>query len=227
MLQPRESSSRSPAFPAREARGPHTGGRSIAWRLGVSRASPAKARVSQVAIEFTIGAEESHKIGEVGAHRIRRWLDSTFRFRIDRSIYDLDADGNPYPMMRLAQLTKVDPETGDALGPRFERFDLRGMLLDEDGIPGRILFVECKDYSEARQQGTLYDEYLAVCYSGFVKAGRDVEGPPDMEFMWATTHPLPRPDTRRLRQLNRSRRRASSILTASATNPSRCRSPSN
>jgi len=148
------------------------------------------ASLSAVAIEFTIGAEESHKIGEVGAYRIRRWLDSTFRFRIDRSIYDLDAHGDPYPMMRLPQLAKIDPQTGDAVGRRFERFDLRGMLLNEDGTPGRILFVECKDYSEAGQQGALYDEYLAVCYSGFVKAGHDVEAPPDMEFMWATTHPF-------------------------------------
>jgi hypothetical protein len=65
-----------------------------------------------VAIEFSVGAEETHKIGEEGAYRIRRWLDSTFRFRIDRSIYDLDADGNPYPMMRLQQLPRRDPESG-------------------------------------------------------------------------------------------------------------------
>lgn len=143
-----------------------------------------------MAIEFSIGAEENHKIGELGAHRIRRWLDSTFRFRIDRSIYDVDADGNPYPMMRLPQLTRVDPDTNEVVGRRFERFDLRGMLLDENGVPGRILFVECKDYSDAGKQGTLYDEYLSVCYSGFVKQGEDLGAPPDCEFMWATTHPF-------------------------------------
>lgn len=143
-----------------------------------------------MAIEFTVGAEETHKIGEVGAYRIRRWLDSTFRFRIDRSIYDLDGDGNPYPMMRLPQLSQRDPQDGQLIDGRFERFDLRGMLLDENGTPGRILYIECKDYSQAGQQPALYDEYLAVCYSGFVKLGRDVSAPPDMEFMWATTHPF-------------------------------------
>lgn len=143
-----------------------------------------------MAIEFTVGAEETHKIGEMGAHRIRRWLDSTFRFRIDRSIYDVDRDGNPFPMMRLPQLTKTDPDTGDLVGRRFERFDLRGMLLDENGAPGRLLFVECKDYSGSGKQAALYDEYLVVCYSGFVKGSQDVEGPLDMEFMWATTHPF-------------------------------------
>lgn len=143
-----------------------------------------------VAIEFSVGAEETHKIGEVGAYRIRRWLDSTFRFRIDRSIYDLDREGKPYPMMRLPQLTKADPETGEPVGRSYERFDLRGMLLDENGVPGRTLLVECKEYSDAGNQGALYDEYLAVCYSGFVKMSLDVDAPTDMEFMWATTHPF-------------------------------------
>lgn len=143
-----------------------------------------------MAIEFTVGAEETHKIGEVGAYRIRRWLDSTFRFRIDRSIYDLDADGNPYPMMRLPQLPRRTAETDQLIDGCFERFDLRGMLLNENGAPGRMLYVECKDYSQAGKQPELYDDYLAVCYSGFVKLANDVAAPPDIEFMWATTHPF-------------------------------------
>lgn len=143
-----------------------------------------------VAIEFAVGAEETHKIGEKGAYRIRQWLDSTFRFRIDRSVYDLDSDGNPYTSMRLPQLPRVNEETGEVTTGQFERFDLRGFLLDENGQPGRTLWVECKQYSAAGDQGPLYDEYLAVCYSGFVKRSQDVAGPPDWEFMWATTHPF-------------------------------------
>ena len=60
-----------------------------------------------MAIKFTIGAEETHKIGEEGAKRIRRWLDSTYRFRIDQTIYDLDPNGQPYPKLRVPQLTKT------------------------------------------------------------------------------------------------------------------------
>lgn len=142
-----------------------------------------------MAIEFSVGAEEIHKIGEEGAYRIRRWLDSTFRFRIDRSVHDLDADGNPYPMMRLPQLPRRNAD-GELTSGHFERFDLRGMLLDANGQPGRTLWVECKEYSSAGNQGTLYDEYLAVCYSGFVKSGQDVQAPPDWDFMWVTTHPF-------------------------------------
>lgn len=159
-----------------------------------------------MAIEFTVGAEETHKIGEEGAYRIRRWLDSTFRFRIDRSIYDLDVDGNPYPMMRLPQLPRRDAGSGDTVAGCFERFDLRGMLLDADGQPGRILWVECKEYSAAGGQRALYDEYLAVCYSGFVKAGQDVGAPPDMEFMWATTHPFAQTAYMQLTTADRIRR---------------------
>jgi hypothetical protein len=111
------------------------------------------------------------------------------RFRIDQSIYDLDQDGNPYPKLRLPQLTKTGND-GEPIGRTFERFDLIGALLDEKGVPGQTLYVECKEYSQAGDQGKLYDEYLAVCYSGFVKQSRELQAPADVEFMWATTHPF-------------------------------------
>jgi hypothetical protein len=133
-----------------------------------------------VGIEYTVGAEELHKIGELGAKRVRRWLDGTTRFRIDRSVYDLGVDGEPPMQLRVPQL--VDE--------RFERFDLVGQTLDETGKPQRVLLVECKEYSSAGNQGVLYDEYLAVCYSAMVKMSREVGGLPDYEFMWATTHPF-------------------------------------
>ncbi len=118
-------------------------------------------------------------MGEEGAKRVRTWLDATYRFRIDQSIYDLGPDGNPYPKLRVPQLDD-----------RFERFDLIGALLGDDGKSGRSVYVECKDYSGAHDQSTLYDEYLAVCYSAFVKISSAVAAPADIEFMWATTHPF-------------------------------------
>lgn len=142
-----------------------------------------------MAIKFSIGAEEAHKIGEVGAKRMRRWLDYTYRFRVDQTIYDLDLLGKPYPKLRLPQLTKTDDD-GEPVGRTFERFDLIGTILDESGTSGRTLYVECKEYSQAGDQGTAYDEYLAVCYSGFVKLSSLVAAPADVEFMWATTHPF-------------------------------------
>jgi hypothetical protein len=132
-----------------------------------------------VAIEFKIGGEEIQKLGEEGVDRTRSWLDSTYRFRIDHTAYDLDFDGKPLTKVRVPQLNG-----------RFERFDLVGYCLDERGKPGRDIYVECKQYSSAGSQESLYDEYLAVCYSAFVKLGDGVSAPPSLEFMWATTHPF-------------------------------------
>jgi hypothetical protein len=137
-----------------------------------------------MAIEFTIGGEEPHKIGEEGAKRIRTWLDSTYRFRVDQTIYDLDPQGQPYPKLRVPQLVKA------GAAERFERFDLIGARLDANGRSGRTIYVECKEYNAAGSQGPLYDEYLAVCYSAFVRISTLVAAPADADFMWATTHPF-------------------------------------
>jgi hypothetical protein len=133
-----------------------------------------------MAIEYSLGAEELHKIGEHGAKRIRTWLDSTCRFRIDHSIYDLDPQGNPYSHLGVPQLEEN----------RFERFDLVGMMLGEDARPGRTIYIECKEYSSAGNQATQYKEYLAVCYSAFVALSEPIGAPADVEFMWATSHPF-------------------------------------
>jgi hypothetical protein len=142
-----------------------------------------------MAIVFKTGAEENHVIGAQGAKKIRRWLDSTYRFKISQTIYDLSPTGEPYPKLRVPQLVRT-PVDGSGSEERFERFDLVGSVLDENGGTGNTLYVECKNYSEAGNQGTLYDEYLAVCYSAFVRWSRQVDAPMDVEFMWATTHPF-------------------------------------
>lgn len=73
---------------------------------------------------------------------------------------------------------------------KFERFDLIGSLRGENGEAGRTVYLECKEYSSDGNQPQLYDEYLAVCYSAFVKLGSGIAAPPNIEFMWATTHPF-------------------------------------
>jgi hypothetical protein len=148
-----------------------------------------------VAVQYSVGAEELHKIGEIGAKRIRLWLDGTTRFRIDRSVYDLGPHNEPPMQLRVPQLATE----------QFERFDLVGQTLDESGRPQRTIYVECKEYSSAGNQGTLYDEYLAVCYSTLVKQSQDLGGLPDVEFMWATTHPFAQGDYRNLTNVSRIR----------------------
>src|ERR1700692_4788435 len=104
-----------------------------------------------MAIAFTIGAEENHRMGEEGDKRIRRWLDSTYRFRISQTIYDLSPAGELYQKLRVPQLVKK-PADGSEPPVRFERFDLVGTVLNENGAPGNNLFVECKNYSQAGDQ---------------------------------------------------------------------------
>jgi hypothetical protein len=48
-----------------------------------------------VAIEFKLGAEDAHKMGELGVAQIRAWLDATYCFRIDSFVDDVDRDGKP------------------------------------------------------------------------------------------------------------------------------------
>lgn len=95
---------------------------------------------------IVVGAEELHAMGQANAGTVKRWLDATGRFRITHDVYTLNPRTNePLSHVRLPQL-----RVGD-----FERFDLRGELLDEDGQYGNTLLVECKDYSEDGNQGVL------------------------------------------------------------------------
>lgn len=130
-------------------------------------------------IQYSVTAEGLHELGRQGVVRIRRWLDSTARFAISHSAYDLDPAGNPYTQVRVEQLNG-----------RFENFDLIGDIRDEAGKKGNTVYVECKHYSSAGNQGVLYDEYLATCYSAFAARQANLGHVPSIEFMWVTTHPF-------------------------------------
>jgi hypothetical protein len=125
-------------------------------------------------------AEQLHRMGEVGAMDVAAWLEATGRFSVSHNAYQLDPETRePLDHCRV--------ELNDGT---FETFDLAGMRLDEKGAPGHRLYVECKNYSADGNQGTLYKEYLAICYSAFVRRWTAVHAPPSLEFMWATTHPF-------------------------------------
>ncbi|MBA3306943.1 MAG: hypothetical protein H0U25_13625, partial [Thermoleophilaceae bacterium] len=111
--------------------------------------------------------------------RIRRWLDSTARFSMSHTAYDLDPDRKPYTHVRVEQLNGA-----------FENFDVVGDIRDERGKKGNTVYVECKNYTRAGNQGVLYAEYLATCYSAFAAKHKALGHPPSVEFMWVTTHPF-------------------------------------
>lgn len=130
-------------------------------------------------IQYSVTAEGLHELGREGVLRIRRWLDSTARFSMSHTAYDLDPDRNPYTQVRVEQLNGT-----------FENFDLVGDIRDERGKKGHTVYVECKNYTSAGNQGVMYTEYLATCYSAFAAKHKALGHPPSVEFMWVTTHPF-------------------------------------
>ena len=98
---------------------------------------------------------------------------------MSHTAYDLDPDDRPYTQIRVEQLDS-----------RFENFDLVGDIRDADGKKGNTVYVECKNYTSAGNQGTYYAEYLATCYSAFAAKTKSLGHVPSIEFMWATTHPF-------------------------------------
>jgi hypothetical protein len=133
-----------------------------------------------VALTTRYQAEQLHVMGEKGAKRIFRWLNSTGRFSMSHTAYDLDpASGLPTDHCRI--------ETMDG---GYETFDLFGTLMSEKAQTGDRLLVECKEYSSSGNQGKLYREYLVVCYSAFHRRWKVAEQEPSLQFMWATSHPF-------------------------------------
>lgn len=128
---------------------------------------------------MALGGEELHEAGREGARLVKQWLESTTRFRITHEIYNIPDLDEPPTQLRVPQLNGT-----------FERFDLFGHLLDEAGTPGNDIYIECKRYTAASNQADLYHEYLAVCYSAFSCLWSQLQAPPSIEFMWATTHPF-------------------------------------
>lgn len=149
--------------------------------FAASRREPPRLRVEYAGavIQYSITAEGLHEIGREGVLRIRRWLDATARFSMSHTAYDLDPDDRPYTQVRVEQLNGG-----------FENFDLVGDMRDAQGKKGHTVYVECKNYTAAGNQGTLYDEYLATCYSAFAARQGNVGHVPSIEFMWVTTHPF-------------------------------------
>lgn len=148
---------------------------------GTTEKEPEAARANTLVamLRSSVTAEGLHAVGRDGAERIKRWLEYTARFAITHAAHVLNEENTPYGQV----LVKL-------LDDSIESFDLVGTVLDEDGRHGNTLYVECKAYSEAGNQGVLYDEYLAVAYSAFARQRRDFGSHPDWEFMWATTHPF-------------------------------------
>lgn len=122
-----------------------------------------------------VAGEATQQKGYDHVKQARRWLDSTTRVRILWDVYEY----------------KEGMELTPVKGP-VRAFDLRGVLVDEDGKNGPPLWVECKGYEAGPgNQGTQYPRFLANCYSVTQAIIDEAErSDPRHEFMWITWHPF-------------------------------------
>ncbi len=111
--------------------------------------------------------EAAHEAGRDGAIRAKRWLEATTR--VDVHWVNPDA---------VAKLTFSWQDASSF------SFDLGGVLHGGD-VDGKEFFAEVKKYSNASDQGSLYESYLAKCYQAYMSMPYRCD-----HFMWITWHPF-------------------------------------
>ncbi|MTE19653.1 hypothetical protein F0L17_11040 [Streptomyces sp. TRM43335] len=114
--------------------------------------------------------EALHQLGDDGARRAKRWLESTTRVKAAW----LNTD--PYSAGRL--------EFPWSYGGWNFSYDIGGILHGGE-FSGQMFLAECKKYSAAGDQGTHYQSYLAKCYVTLLHHARLAD-----HFMWITWHPF-------------------------------------
>lgn len=117
--------------------------------------------------------EQQHEAGRDGVLRVKRWLESTTRFRLPWDVYDAP-----------------NQTAGKLLDGSAESYDLAGNLVGEDGKSGPPVLIEVKRYSSATGQLVgLYRRFLARSYS-VARQATSADHDPAIEFMWVTWHPF-------------------------------------
>ncbi|WP_301129717.1 hypothetical protein [Streptomyces cacaoi] len=114
--------------------------------------------------------EALHQLGDEGARRAKRWLESTTRVKAAWLNTDPYAAGRlefPWPHSNFSF-----------------SYDIGGILHGDD-FSGQMFLAECKKYSTAGDQGTHYQSYLAKCYVTRRDHSRLAH-----HFMWITWHPF-------------------------------------
>jgi hypothetical protein len=112
-----------------------------------------------------MSGEEAHLKGQDGAQRAKRWLEATTRADV--------AWVNP-DRVAIRKLT-FEWVTGDKFS-----YDIGGLLLGGE-YAGEQFVAECKNYSKARNQGEMYNEYLAKNYIALQSQPSRCD-----HFMWIT-----------------------------------------
>ncbi|MCX4233261.1 hypothetical protein [Streptomyces ortus] len=115
--------------------------------------------------------EAMHQKGADGARRAKRWLDATTRVRSSWTNED----------EVLASRLEFNWPHGEQ---QPYSFDVGGILSGAE-FEGHFFVAECKNYADANDQGTHYDDWVAKCYL----TRRDHHRLAD-HFMWITWAPF-------------------------------------
>jgi len=118
-----------------------------------------------------MAGEELHAQGMEGTRRAKIWLERTTRADVPWVVPDRIA---------VPKLTfPWNPTRADTFS-----FDLGGMLRGGD-VNGQQFYAECKYYAAAGNQGAMYKEYVAKCYSALRAQPHACDN-----FMWITWAPF-------------------------------------
>ncbi len=116
-------------------------------------------------------AEETQEQGRAGVQNVKRWLESSVRFSLPYNVYENTV------RCTLATVNGV------------KRFDLKGDHYDEKYANPREIYIEVKTYKTDSGLDNAWKEFVATAYSATHVKWEELGRDPELEFMFASTHP--------------------------------------
>lgn len=120
--------------------------------------------------------EQIQQLGDQGAQRAKRWLESTCRAEVKWN--------NPTSGLKKLQFIKAGAQPGSIAQGDYFSFDLGGNFLGGDA-DGQVFLAESKKYAVPGDQGTEYRKFLAKCYRVEQEAGNFYD-----QYLWITWAPF-------------------------------------
>lgn len=120
--------------------------------------------------------EQIQQLGEQGAQRAKRWLESTCRAEVRWN--------NPALGVGKLQYLKAGAQEQSEAQADWFSFDLGGTLLGGDQ-DGNVFLAEAKKYENAADQGVKYRTFLAQCYCVEQGYAQFVD-----QYLWITWAPF-------------------------------------
>jgi hypothetical protein len=145
-------------------------------RRALNTVSPPAPLTELASLVMPLTGEQTQLLGEQGAQRAKRWLESTCRAEVKWNNPTLGVN-------KLQHLKAGAPAGSTAQGDSFS-FDMGGTLLG-GALEGDLFVAESKKYATPGDQGTEYRKFVAKCYRL-----EDTHAQVFDHFMWITWSPF-------------------------------------